>query len=127
MNRGKLSNIRSHAAKAHIGNTLFCTKTSPKNGENDTISTHHQRAHIKNIKHFILDENLKNNSMYISMDDKACLRPKTDVGFKVGVVRNKKLYDVTKDSLQKSLPQHDFCNPDLYQIPSSFRLVKGHL
>ena len=47
MNRGRPSNIRSHAAKAHIGNALFCTKTPPKTGENDTVSTHHQRAHIK--------------------------------------------------------------------------------
>ena len=45
----------------------------------------------------------------------------------IGVIKNKKLYDVTEDSLQKRLPQHDFCNPDLYQTPSSFRLVKGHL
>ena len=125
MNRGKPSNIRSHAAKAHIGNALFCTKRPPKTGENDTISTHRQRAHIKNIKHCIFDENLKNNSMYISMDDKAYLRPGTDVGFRV--VKNRKLYDVTEDSLQKRLPQHDFCNPDLYQTPSSFRLVEGHL
>ena len=63
--------------------------------------------------------------MYISIDDKAYLRPGTDVGFRV--VRNKKLYDVTENSLQKRLPQHDFCNPDLHQTPSSFRLVKGHL
>ena len=63
--------------------------------------------------------------MYISMDDKVYLRPGTDVGFRV--VRNKKLYDVTEDSLQKRLPQHDLCNADLYQTPSSFRLVKGHL
>ena len=63
--------------------------------------------------------------MYISMDDKAYLRPGTDVGFRV--VRNKKLNDVTEDPLQKRLPQHDFCNPDLYRSPSSFRLVKGHL
>ena len=113
MNRGKSSYIRSYAAKAHIGNALFCTKTPSKTGVSDTISTHHQRAHIKNIKHCIADENLKNNSMYIRMDDKAYLRPRTDVGFRV--VRNKKLYDVTEDSLQKRLHQHDFCNPDLYQ------------
>ena len=47
MSREKPSNIRLHAAKAHIGNALFCTKTPPKTGENDTISTQHQRAHIK--------------------------------------------------------------------------------
>ena len=106
MSREKPSNIRSHAAKAHIGNVLFCTKTSPKTGNNDTISTHHQRAHMKNIEDCIFDEYLKNNSMYISMNDKAYLRPGTDVGFRV--VRNKKLHDVTEDSLQKRLPQHNF-------------------
>ena len=58
------------------------------------------------------------------MDDKAYLRLGTDVGFRV--VRNKKLYDITEES-QRKLPQHDFCVPDLYQTPSSFRLIRGHL
>ena len=124
MNRGKPSNSGSRAAKAHIGKALFCTRTPPNPGENEIISTHYQRAHIKGIKHHIFNNKLNSRSIYISMDDKAYLRPGTDVGCRV--VRNKKLYDITEES-QRKLPQHDFCVPDLYQTPSSFRLIRGHL
>lgn len=59
------------------------------------------------------------------MDDKACLRPRTDVG-----ARNKKagaIYDVCDPNEQKKLPQHDFNNPEVNQTPASFRLIKQHI
>ena len=121
MNRGKPSNIRSHAAKAHIGNALLCTKTPPKTGENDTISTHYQRAQ-KKVKHCIFDENLKNNSMYISMDDKAYLRPGTDVGFRV--VRNKKLYDELKTHYKIDCLNMTFVIQIYIKPPRHFGLLK---
>ena len=35
-------------------------------------------------------------------------------------------YDITEES-QRKLPKHDFCVPDLYKTPSSFRFIRGHL
>lgn len=59
------------------------------------------------------------------MDDKAYLRPGTDVGAintKASVI-----YDVCKPNEQKKLKQHDFNNPEVNQTPASFRLIKQHI
>lgn len=59
------------------------------------------------------------------MDDKAYLRPGTDVGArntKAGVI-----YDVCNPNEQKKLKQHDFNNPEVNQTPASFRLIKQHI
>ena len=47
-NRGKPKNVRSIAAKTHVGKWLWCTKKPPKTEDHDTVSTHHQRAHVLN-------------------------------------------------------------------------------
>ena len=59
------------------------------------------------------------------MDDKAYLRPGTDVGAintKASVI-----YDVCNPNEQKKLKQHDFNNPEVNQTPASFRLIKQHI
>ena len=59
------------------------------------------------------------------MDDKAYLRPGTDVG-----ARNTKasvIYDVCDPNEQKKLKQHDFNNPEVNQTPASFRFIKQHI
>ena len=40
-NRGKPKNVRSTAAKSHVGKLLWCTKKPPKTEDHDTVSTHH--------------------------------------------------------------------------------------
>ena len=57
------------------------------------------------------------------MDDKAYLRPGTDVGArdsKAGVV-----FDVVDPNKRRELPQHDFNEPKVNQTPASFRFIKG--
>ena len=49
-NRGKPKNIRSIAAKSHIGKWLWCSKKPPKTEDHDTVSTYHQHAHVFNAK-----------------------------------------------------------------------------
>ena len=65
------------------------------------------------------------HNVVISMDDKAYLRPGTDVGARdttAGVV-----YDVTDPIKRRKLPQHDFNQPQVNQTPASFRFIKGHV
>jgi hypothetical protein len=91
-NRGKPKNIRSVAAKSHVGKWLWCTKKPPKTEDDDTVSTHHQRAHVLNATLTMFSDSQKEHSLVVSMDDKAYLRPGTDVGArntKAGVI-----YDV---------------------------------
>lgn len=86
-NRGKPRNITSMAAKSH--KWLWCTKKPPKTEDHDTESTHHQRAHVRNAKHTMFGDHEKDHILLISMDDKAYLRPGTDVGTratKTGVI-----------------------------------------
>lgn len=67
----------------------------------------------------------KEHILVVSMDDKAYLRPGTDVGArntKAGVI-----YDVCDPNEQKKLKQHDFNNPEVNKTPASFRLIKQHI
>ena len=77
--------------RRHRGAMLFCTKKPPKIEEHSTETTHHQRAHVKLNRFDIFNEQslLKRFSLETSMDDKAYIRPGTDVGFrdtKAGVI-----------------------------------------
>ena len=124
-NRGKPRNIKSVAAKAHRGKWLGCAKKPPKTEESETVSTHHQHAHIRNAKFSMFAKEQEKHNVVISMDDKAYLRPGTDVGArdtKAGVV-----YDVTDPIKRRKLPQHDFNQPQVNQTPVSFRFIKGHV
>ena len=58
------------------------------------------------------------------MDDKAHLRPGTDVG--VHDTKSGKIYDFSDKDKQRKLPQHDFSTPQVHITPSSFRFMTGH-
>ena len=58
------------------------------------------------------------------MDDKAYLRPGTDVGMRD--LKAGRIYDVSDPEKQRKLPQHDFSNPQVHVTPSSFRFMAGH-
>ena len=73
----------------------------------------------------MFSENQKEHSLLVSMDDKAYLRPGTDVGArntKAGVI-----YNVCDPNEQKQLPKHDFNVPQVNQTPASFRCIKKHI
>ena len=123
-NRGKPRNVTSREAKSHNGKWLWCTKKLPKTEDHDTECTHHQRAHVHNAKLTMFANDQTEHSLLISMDDKAYLRPGTDVGFrdtKAGVI-----YDVCDPEKQRQLPQHDFNHPEVNQTPASFRFIRQH-
>lgn len=122
-NRGKPRNIRSMAAKSH--KWLWCTKKPPKTEDHATESTHHQRAHVRNAKHTMFGDHEKDHILLISMDDKAYLRPGTDVGTratKTGVI-----YGVIDPELEKNLRQHNFNHLEVNQTPAFFRFIKQHI
>lgn len=93
-----------------------------------------QWAHITSVLIFwiplqaynaMFSESQKEHILVVNMDDKAYLRPGTDVGArntKAGVI-----YDVCDPNEPKKLKQHDFNNPEVNQTPASFRLIKQHI
>ena len=124
-NRGKPRNVKSLAAETDRGKWLWCANKPPKTEASETESTHHQRAHIRNAKFSMFAKGHEKHSVVISMDDKAYLRPGTDVGArdtKAGVV-----YDVVDPLKAGKLPQHDFNQAQVNQTPASFRFIKGHV
>ncbi|XP_070580686.1 uncharacterized protein [Ptychodera flava] len=123
LNRGRPRYVRSKQARVHIGKSLFCAKKPPKTELHASESTHYQRAHVKSVKRMMFSDSFQGNSLVISMDDKAYLRPGTDVGardVKTGVI-----YDVANQEKQKKLPQHDFSTPEVHITPASFRFMTG--
>lgn len=123
LNRARPKNINSRAAKAHCGKSLFCSKKPPKTESESVMATHHQSVHIPNCKLDMSKGTSKTRSLVISFDDKDYIRPGSDVGARD--VRKGVIYDVSDPSKEKQLPQHDFCEPKVYQTPSSFRFIKG--
>ena len=79
-NRSKPINVRSKAAKQHLGNWLFCCKKPPKTEDDSVETTHHQRAHVRNAKMELAMQS-PTSGLVCSMDDKAYLRPGTDGKF----------------------------------------------
>ena len=124
VNRGKPRNKSSRAAKAHLGKWLFCSKKPPKTEQVSNECTHHQRKHVKNAKLSIFEKEGEKDGLVISVDDKAYLRPGTDVGMRD--VKTGRIYDVADEEKQRKLPQHDFSIPQVHVTPSSFRFMVGH-
>lgn len=122
LNRGRPRNVSSRAAKLHLGKGLFCAKKPPKTEHEENECTHHQRKHIKNAKCSLFSKD--NDGLVLSMDDKAYLRPGTDVGARN--TKSGKIYDVSDQEMQRKLPQHDFSVPQVHITPSSFRFMTGH-
>ena len=58
----------------------------------------------------------------ISFDDKAYLRPGTDVGFRE--TNSGSIFQVADEEKQRKLPLHDFPVNKVYVTPSSFRVMK---
>ncbi|CAC5384129.1 unnamed protein product [Mytilus coruscus] len=100
---------------------LLCKKP-PKTVSKLHKTTHHQRSHVKvNRESMFTPEDMHNVSLEVSMDDKAYLRPGTDVGFRE--TKAGKIIDVTDQNRSRKLPQHDFAEPKVYQSPSSYRIM----
>ena len=76
-NHSKPNNVRSKAAKQHLGKWLVCCKKPPKTEDDSVETTHHQRAHVRNAKMELALQSPE-SSLVCSMDDKAYLRPGTD-------------------------------------------------
>jgi len=81
LNRARPRNVRSIAARSHKGKWLFCAKKPPKTENVENVCTKHQRKHVRNVKLSMFGGNNKGESLVISMDDKAYLRPGTDGEF----------------------------------------------
>lgn len=116
----KPRNIRSRQAKYHHGRGLFCTKRPSKTGCENNVNTHHQRAQVKLLREEMFSDPEKGKSAFIiSMDDKATLKPGTDVGMKGA--RNEKV--LTSIESSGAMPQHDFSESKVQITPSSFRFM----
>jgi hypothetical protein len=110
----------SREAKLHHGRGLFCTKKPSKSGCENNVNTHHQRAQVKLLREELFsNEESSKTALIISMDDKASLKPGTDIGMK-GARKGKIL--ATTDSCG-TLPQHDFSESKVQITPSSFRFM----
>ena len=76
----------------------------------------------KNAKSCLFSKD--NEGLVLSMDDKAYLRPGTDVG--VRDTKSGKIYDVSDEDKQRQLPQHYFSTPQVHITPSSLRFMTRH-
>lgn len=105
-NRSRPRNVRSIQAKLHVGKGLFCTSKPPKAEDKDNESTHHQRAHVKNIKQFLFkDADTAKYALLHSMDDKAYIRPGTSEGCEK--TRRVRILNLV-DEGAKHLPKYDW-------------------
>ena len=118
LNRKRPRNKASRAANAHIGKWLFCAKKPPKTEREANECTHHQRKHVKNAKISIFQKGRENRSLILSMDDKAYLRPGTDVGMRN--VKSGRIYDVVDDEKQKSCQSMILVTPNFILLHLRF-------
>lgn len=119
-NRSKPRNLRSMQAKRHIGQSLFCTSKPPKAEDQSNESVHHQRAHVKNVQHFLSSEESTNYSILHSMDDKASVIPGTSTGFEKS--RRVKILNLCNEGA-KQLPKYDWPEQMVIQTPSAHRIM----
>ena len=96
LNRGRPKKVFSRAAKLHIRKGLFCAKKPPKTEQEENECTHHKRKHIKNAKCSLFSKDEK--GLILCIDDKAYLRPGTDVGMRDA--KSGKIYDVSDKEKQ---------------------------
>lgn len=59
-------------------NGCYVPKKPPKTENEENVCTKHQRKHVRNVKLSLFAGDHKGESLVISMDDKAYLRPGTD-------------------------------------------------
>ena len=76
--------------------------------QRQSLNTHHQCAHIRNVQRFLFSEKTKENRKYCfaqSFDDKAYLRPGTSEGFEK--TRNVKILTLANEGEQQ-VPKYDW-------------------
>ena len=113
----------SRQSKFHHGRGLFCTRKPPKSGCQENENTHYQRSHVKLLKEdmFMSSQAMASMSLLISMDDKATVKPGTDIGFKGA--RKQVILEPTDLSRARLLPQHDFPESKVSVTPGSLRYM----
>ena len=77
-NRGKPRNVGRKQAEAHKHGKLLwyrCAKKPPKTEVHDTGSTYHQRAHIRNVKFSMFDNDQKQHGVFIRYKEQNLIRP----------------------------------------------------
>ena len=122
--RSRSKQLNTIEGRRHVGKGLFCTKNHPKTKSHSNETTHHQRAHIKlnRTDVFQQESEFKELDVEISFDDKAYLRPGTDVGFRE--TKSGSIFQVADEEKQRKLPLHDFPLNKVYVTSSSFRVMK---
>ena len=122
--RSRPKQLNTIEGRRHVEKWLFCTKKPLKTESHGNETTHHQRAHIKlnRIDVFQQESEFKKLSVEILFDDKAYLRPGTDVGFRE--TKSGSIFQVADEEKQRKLPLHDFPVNKVYVTPSSFRVMK---
>ena len=122
-NRSRPRNKRSIQSKRHRGNALFCSKKPPKTEDKFNENTHYQRAHALGVQttFFGLRSTLKPFCFFLSMDDKAYLRPGTSEGF--NKTRNTRILSHSAEEKSKKLPKYDWPESQVYITPSTHRVL----
>ena len=85
--------------------------------------THHQRAHVKNIKMSVFSSHAQNTRhlcLIESMHDKAFIRPGTSEGLEK--TRNTRILTLTDVEKAGKLPKYDWPVKEVYQTPASHRI-----
>ena len=125
LNRSKPRRIDTIQAVRHKGKGLWSCKKPPKAEDLDNENTHHQRAHIKNMKRMFLSskhpEGATSYAVIESRGDHAFLRPGTSVGFQGSIVR-KVLTPVAEEKSRKLL-KYDFPEAKMHCTPGAHRLL----
>jgi hypothetical protein len=122
-NRSENRRKNSIQAKLHLGKGLFCTKKPPKTESCENESTHHQRAHVNNVKMFFFSQRNEKNRKYClcqSVDDKAYIRPGTGEG--MNHARNQRILQPSAEEKSRKLPIHDWPEKKMYITPSAHRI-----
>ena len=124
-NRSKPRRIGTIQAFRHKGKRPWSCKRPPKPENLDNENTHHQRAHIKNMKiMFFSSKHPEWATLYAiieSRDDHAFLRPGTSVGFQGSRVQ-KVLTPVAEEKSRK-LSKYDFPEAKMHCTPGTHRLL----
>ena len=98
---------------------------APQTEDKSNLCTRHQRSHVKNEKYSMFGMQNKDSwqfNLIISKDDKAYIRPGTDVG--MTGARNQVIFQPTDEERARKLPQHDFANPKVYITSATHRFLE---
>ena len=94
-----------------------------KPDDSHTVTTHHQRAHVKNVQRFLFSSKTKDDRKYCfaqSCDDIAYLRPSTPEGFEK--TRNVRILTLACEGA-KQLPKYDWPERMMYQTPATHQIL----